>query len=96
MAKSLAGTCGIPAEDERIYIGVEVGENVDANGRAYEVLKRVIWPDGRSWKIESTYYYQSYGRSFFGNLVERWEVCIRRQRKTIWREHGEFFVKRKR
>lgn len=96
MAKSLAGTCGIPREEDRVYIGMESTINHDANGTEYEVLRRVIWPDGRSWKIDSTYHHQTYGRSFFGNLVERWEVCIMRQRKTIWREHGEFFVAKKR
>ncbi|OUO61640.1 hypothetical protein B5F74_03150 [Collinsella sp. An271] len=55
----------------------------------------VIWPDGRSWRVDAVVTYRSYGRSFLGTLVERWDVKINGRIKTVWCEHDRFFVERK-
>mgnify|MGYP007003878421 FL=1 len=36
----------------------------------------------------------AFGRAIFGNLCVRYDVCIARQRKTVWWEHGDWFVER--
>lgn len=87
---SLAGTCGIPREAERIYIEVDKTSD-DRDG--FPADPRIIhWPDGRSWHVESIYCRRGFGRAIFGNLCVRFDVCIARQRKTVWWEHGDWFV----
>ena len=76
---SLAGTCGIPTEDRRIYIPVDVNGTDD--------------PD-RGPQVESIYFRSEFGRALFGNLCVRYDVCIAKQRKTVWWEHGDWFVER--
>lgn len=90
--RSLAGRCGIPAEADRIY--VEVDTQVISTSPTARGIRpvRLIWPDGRSWPIESVYTTWEFGREIFGNLCIRYDVCMRRARKTIWWEHGEWFV----
>ena len=90
--KDLSGTCGIPRECDRVYVGVECppkGLNDDV-----DVPKRLIWPDGRSWPIKSTARRVTHGRVVFGNLVERFDVFMGHtgELKTIWRQDGRWFV----
>ena len=73
---SLAGTCGIPTEDRRIYIPVDVNGTDDPDRGPSDPIT-IHWPDGR-----------------FGNLCVRYDVCIAKQRKTVWWEHGDWFVER--
>lgn len=91
--RDLSGTCGIPRECDRVYVGVECppkGLNDDV-----DVPKRLIWPDGRSWPIKSTARHVTHGRVVFGNLVERFDVFMGHtgELKTIWRQDGRWFVK---
>lgn len=93
--KSLAGRCGIPAEADRIYVGVDT-QAVNASPTTWDSRPvAVYWPDGRSWKIESIYRKREYGRAEFGNRCVRYDVCIRKQEKTIWCENGAWFVERR-
>lgn len=90
--KDPSGTCGIPRERDRVYVGVECppkGLNGDV-----DVPKRLIWPDGRSWPIRSTARRVTHGRAVFGNLVERFDVFMAQtgELKTIWRQDGRWFV----
>lgn len=90
--KDLSGTCGIPLEDERVYVGVKClprGLNEDRN-----VHKRLIWPDGRSWPVKSTARHVTHGRAVFGNLMERFDVFMGHtgELKTLWRQDGRWFV----
>ena len=90
--RDLSGTCGIPRECDRVYVGVECppkGLNDDV-----DVPKRLIWPDGRSWPIKSTARHVTHGRVVFGNLVERFDVFMGHtgELKTIWRQDGRWFV----
>ena len=87
---SLAGTCGIPIEADRIYIEVDKASD-DING--FPADPRIIhWPDGRFWVVESIYGRYDFGRAIFGNLCVRFDVCIAKQKKTVWWEHGDWFV----
>ena len=47
-----------------------------------------------SWQVESIYFRSEFGRALFGNLCVRYDVCIAKQRKTVWWEHGDWFVER--
>lgn len=90
---SLAGTCGIPAEPSRIYIQVDaIAPDSPTEGPARP--QTIHWPDGRSWHVESIYLRQEFGRAVFGNLCVRYDICIAKQRKTVWWEAGRWFVGR--
>ena len=90
--KDLSGTCGIPLEDDRVYVGVECLPRDHNDDR--DVPGRLIWPDGRSWPIKSTARHVTHGRAVFGNLVERFDVFMGHtgELKTIWRQDGRWFV----
>lgn len=90
---SLAGTCGIPREPERIYIRVDtIADDSPTTGPADP--QYIHWADGRCWKTESIYCRQEFGRMIFGNLCVRYDICIARQRRTLWWENGRWFVRR--
>ena len=89
---SLAGRCGIPSENDRIYVRVDMAtESLSPTDRGEHPV-RIWWPDGRSWNIESVYSVRSFGRAVFGNLCLKWTVCICRAPKVIWWENGRWFV----
>lgn len=83
---SLAGTNGIPAMNERVYIEVDLERTDLGPGEHGTRPARIHWPDGRSWKIEGVFSRQDFGREIFGNLVTRYTVGIRRQTKTIYHD----------
>ena len=90
---SLAGTCGIPREPERIYIQVDtIADDSPTTGPADP--QYIHWADGRCWKTESIYCRQEFGRMICGNLCVRYDICIARQRRTLWWENGRWFVRR--
>lgn len=90
--KDLAGTCGIPRHDERVYVGVNLGK-----GEHGQIVRpvRLVWPDGRSWHVESARPVAEFGREMFGNLVVRWEITIARRTKALWQDQEGWFVKTK-
>lgn len=90
---SLAGTCGIPTEDRRIYIPVDVNGTDDPDRGPSDPVT-IHRPDGRSWQVESIYFRSEFGCALFGNLCVRYDVCIAKKRKTVWWEHGDWFVER--
>lgn len=91
---SLAGTNGIPAMDERVYIEVDL-ERTNLGRDEYGTHPvRIHWPDSRSWEIEGVFSRQDFGRKIFGNLCTRYIVGIRRQTKTIYHDSTGWFVKR--
>lgn len=52
---SLAGTNGIPAMDERVYIEVDL-ERTNLGRDEYGTHPvRIHWPDSRSWEIEGVF-----------------------------------------
>lgn len=91
MTKRLGGTCGIPAYDERTYVGVLAMDYPD--GRV--LPRRIVWPDGRHWDVASSEQVGRWGRDDWGNVVKCFEVSLepRRVRKKIWWESGLWFVK---
>ena len=91
MAKRLGGTCGIPAYDDRTYVGVLAMDYPD--GRV--LPRRIVWPDGRHWDVASSEQVGRWGRDDWGNVVKCFEVTlgVRRIRKRIWWESGRWFVK---
>lgn len=88
---SLAGTCGIPVEERRIYVDVDAKGAVGPNHGPADPWV-IHWADGRSWTVESIYARREYGRAIFGNLCVEIDVCIAKQRKTVWWENGRWFV----
>lgn len=93
---SLAGTNGIPAMDERVYIEVDL-ERTNLGRDEYGTRPaRIHWPDGRSWEIEGVFSRQDFGREIFGNLRTRYTVGIRRQTKTTYHDSTGWFIRHKR
>lgn len=90
--RSLAGTCGIPREAERVYVGVFLVPPPHADAYSQAVPRRVTWPDGRSWEVERAKLSRTFGVPYLGTYVERWEVYIRRRSRTLWWEAGRWFV----
>lgn len=90
--RSLAGTCGIPVERDRIYVQVDMEEESLSPTERGEHPVRIHWPDGRSWHIESVYAMRTFGREIFDNLCVRWTVCICHEPKDLWWEGGKWFV----
>ena len=91
--KDLAGACGIPLHEERTYVEVEMGG--DGSGGQIVSPVRLMWPDGRSWRLESARPVAEFDREVFGNLVTRWEVTIGRGTKVLWHDRDGWFVKAK-
>ena len=85
------GTCGIPVEERRIYVDVDAKGAVGPNHGPADPWV-IHWADGRSWTVESIYARREYGRAIFGNLCVEIDVCIAKQRKTVWWENGRWFV----
>lgn len=56
---SLAGTCGIPTDAQRIYIPVDANGADDPDHGPSDPVT-IHWPDGRSWKVESIYARQEF------------------------------------
>lgn len=90
--KDLSGTCGIPRECGRVYVGVEcplrcLDDDADAP-------MGPICPDGGSWPIRSTARHVAHGRPALGNLVERFGAFTGHtgELKTIWRQGGRWFI----
>lgn len=93
---SLAGTNGIPAMDERVYVEVDL-ERTDLGRDEHGTRPaRVRWHDGRSWEIEGVFARQEFGREIFGNLCTRYDITIRRQNRTIWHDKTGWFVRARR
>ena len=91
MSKRLGGTCGIPAYDDRTYVGVLAMDYPD--GRV--LPRRIVWPDGRHWDVASSEQVGRWGRDDWGNVVKLFEVTLgrRRTRRNLWWESGRWFVK---
>ena len=90
---SLAGTNGIPREGERRYLRVVTECAEDGRVR----VDQVIWPDGRRFPVASTTHVRTLGRWDMGNLVEEYEISLKRRgrpeaRRTVWWERGRWFV----
>ena len=90
--RSLAGRCGIPREDERVYVAVEMAAVCVAPGQRGERPASIRWPDGRAWRIQGVYATQRFGRAELGDLCERWDVEVRGRRVELWRERGAWFA----
>ncbi len=92
---SLAGTNGIPREGERLYLRVMAECAEDGRVR----VDQVLWPDGRRFPVASTTHVRTLGRWDMGNLVEEYEISLKRRgrpeaRRTVWWERGRWFVAR--
>lgn len=90
--RSLAGTCGIPKEQDRIYV-----ETLDEKGiaRTYPpdiVPKKVSAPCLGTWDIQASSFRREFGREIFGNLCVYVSVTVRGRRHDLWWEHGGWFV----
>lgn len=100
---SLAGTNGIPAESDRVYVVVDA-DGLDLYAWHKDVRKvdfsrvrprRVHWPDGRYWDVEGVFSKREFGRAAFGNLCVRFDVGIKRRSRQLFWEDGKWFVRRK-
>lgn len=88
--KNLAGTCGIPAMGERLYL--DVVHDCDPDG-GNPSPREITLPDGRACKVESIIFRHEYGRAIFGNLVTCFEVSIRHGSMAIWHDATGWFVR---
>lgn len=90
--KSLAGTCGIPREQDRIYVKTFDGDGLE---RAYlpgAVPKKVSAPSLGIWEIQASSSRREFGREIFGNLCVHVRVTVKGRRRDLWWEHGDWFV----
>ena len=90
MARRLGGTCGIPAYDDRTYVGVLVMTYADGMMRPC----RVVWEDGRWWDVLRSTQIRKWGRADWGNVVIEFELELGRRgcfRHVFW-EGGRWFV----
>lgn len=90
--KSLAGTCGIPKEQDRIYV-----KTFDRDGfeKAYPpgvIPKKVSAPSLGIWEIQASSSRREFGRELFGNLCVYVCVTVRGRQRDLWWEHGDWFV----
>ena len=85
--KSLAGKCGIPLEKDRRYVEVEFGRQLSAPSL-------VRFENSQSWHVESVFNRFEYGREFFGNLCEHYQVFVGDDIRDIWHESGRWFVRK--
>lgn len=90
--KSLAGTCGIPRERERVYVKVLDKAGSDVGLRSGQVPKKIVVPGSAPWDVDAVSREREFGRELFGNLCVRFAVTVRGMRKTLWWEHGDWFV----
>lgn len=91
---SLAGTCGIPNEEDRVRVRVDYSIEGGLVTERSVRPQRIHWADGRSWTITSIYECREFGRRSFGNLCICWTVCIAGCRRELWWEHGDWFVEK--
>lgn len=96
MAKSLAGKLGIPAEADRADVRVDTLHRMRPGGLPAERPVRVMWPDGRSWRVERVIGRDEYGSVADGNLVVRWRVLLAGQPKILFQEGARWYVRAKR
>ena len=90
MARRLGGTCGIPAYDDRTYVGVLAMTFSDG-----KVLpRRVVWQDGRWWDVLRSTEVGRWGRPDWGNVVVEYEVELGRRgcTRSLFLEEGRWFV----
>lgn len=89
--RSLAGTNGIPREEERVYVQVDaIGGDLDPMTAR---ITEVTLGGGRSWPVDSVVSRRSFGREILGNLCVRVDVIIAKTPKRIWWEGGRWFIK---
>ena len=96
MYHCLAGRCGIPALEDRVYVQVDLKRIDLAPGEYGESPARIRWRDGRTFEIEGVFGTRHFGREIFGNLVTCYTVGIRHQAKTLWHDDTGWFVERRR
>ena len=92
--KSLAGTCGIPKEQDRIYVKTF---DVDGLERVYPpsaVPKKESAPSLGAWEIQASSSRREFGREIFGNLCVHIRVTVKGRQRDLWWEHGDWFVLR--
>lgn len=92
--KSLAGTCGIPLERDRVYVRTFDGDGVERTYPPGAVPKKVSAPSLGIWEIQASSSRRKFGREIFGNLCVCVAVTARGRRRNLWWEHGGWFVSR--
>lgn len=92
--KSLADTCGIPREQDRIYVKTFDGGGFERAYPPAAVPKQVSAPSLGIWEIQASSSRREFGREIFGNLCVHVVVTVRGRQCNLWREHGNWFIAR--
>lgn len=90
--KSLAGTCGIPKEQDRIYVKTFDGDGFEKAYPPGIIPKKVSAPSLGTWEIQASSSRREFGREIFGNLCVHVVVTVRGRQRNLWWEHGDWFV----
>lgn len=90
--KSLAGTCGIPPERDRVYVRAFDGNGVEGAYSPDAVPRKVSAPSLGIWEIQASSSRREFGREIFGNLCVHVIVTVRGRQRSLWWEHGDWFV----
>lgn len=90
--KSLAGTCGIPREQDRLYVMTFDKSGFAKTYPSDDVPEKVLVPYLGIWDIQACSFRREFGREIFGNLCVHITVTVRGQQRNLWWEHGDWFV----
>lgn len=90
--KSLAGTCSIPQEKDRVYVKTFDKDGLERTYPPDTVPKRISAPFLGTWDIQASSSRREFGREIFGNLCVHVTVTVPGGQRDLWWEHGDWFV----
>ena len=86
--RSLAGTNGIPLEEERVYIAADTCDP--------SLMPMTLYmADGSQRSVRRLISRREYGRDFLGNLCVGLIVDINGRNECIWWEDGRWFARKR-
>lgn len=92
--RSLAGTNGIPLEEDRVYADDVVLESLDGPFAGRGFVGRVVLSGGETWNVKSVLSRREFGRGIFGNLVVHYSLKVRGGSRDLWWEGGRWFFRK--
>lgn len=92
--RSLAGTNGIPLEEDRVYADDVVLEGLDGPLAGRGFVGRVVLSGGETWNVRSILSRREFGRKIFGNLVVHYSLKVGGGSRDLWWEGGRWFARK--
>ncbi len=92
--KSLAGTKGIPLEENRTYADDVVLEGLDGPFAERDFVGRVVLNGGEAWNVRSVLSRREFGRGILGNLVVHYSLKVGGGSRDLWWEGGRWLSRK--